>query len=757
MKTKVLLCLMMLGLLVASAQAPIDRTPGVQHKLKNRDFVVTEKVVDLKTDNTKPVQKAMARAAGVTHQVDFVLDYTETQQANFSLVNEDGTFDNYVLGLEDLVKGSNIVSIPEGTYDIIFTFYEIENMGTNFENTHHVLNVIREQVNIDRDMQLDVSSSEAKNHIHFQTLTIDGEPINTGTGRVDENWWVHNDNNGNVSTVGYISRAYCRDYGSVITKYASINPTLQAGDYQLSNGELCADFYVNDVSDRYAFGTYRIIVDYDFNFYTSYLEVQGGASADVTLANDPAKYQLYEDQFTASHHQGEDLYRKVDFWLKREGDFWYYTWGFMITNPPIDDGTTFKYYVSASADESKVGYRPYMQFSYNTKVTMETPWGFPQEELLPFITSPLITNTNETVVFANGSDIDHHITEWLFLEWDEQAQTAKDHPLWPPHPVFTYPVDNVKGALGNNCPIVSTYPKQYQGSFTWEDEDGNPVTENWIYNTLEYQYTGRNGETMQNHRNQAQITVDLNGENIYDGPGYEIVVDEEGFSSSERFLTTWFDRLFDGVVDVTITDEMVKVNDLQGANKAQLHYNAGAEDETPPTMTMLGFRDSNNDVTDCFATAGEGSVEFSAGDFNFWYTPDGDESYFRQAPEAVEVSYSPYGEDNWNELPIDEVPENYWPAMGWFYTGSLASVAGKGLNGWFDLKIRLTDAAGNWQEQVISPAFRIDDQAYSSVATVTADKGGDDAIYNLAGQRMRGDLNSLPHGIYIVGGKKVVK
>ena len=106
---------------------------------------------------------------------------------------------------------------------------------------------------------------------------------------------------------------------------------------------------------------------------------------------------------------------------------------------------------------------------------------------------------------------------------------------------------------------------------------------------------------------------------------------------------------------------------------------------------------------------------------------------------------------------MEEVPENYWPTMGWFYTGSLASVTGEGLNGWFDLKIRLTDAAGNWQEQVISPAFRIDDLAYSSVVTITPNKVGDNAIYNLAGQRMRGGLESLPHGIYIVGGKKVVK
>lgn len=210
-------------------------------------------------------------------------------------------------------------------------------------------------------------------------------------------------------------------------------------------------------------------------------------------------------------------------------------------------------------------------------------------------------------------------------------------------------------------------------------------------------------------------------------------------------------------IEQTTTTEAVKVDDMPGSNKAQLHYTAGAEDETPPTMTMLHFKDSNGDVTDRFATADDGTVEFSAADFNFFYTPDGDCSYFRHAPETVEVSYSPYGEDNWNELTVDEFPEYYWPIMGWFYRGSLAGVTGQAEKGWFDLKFRLVDEAGNWQEQVISPAFRIDDQAYSSVATITPETSGDNAIYNLAGQHMRGDLSSLPAGIYIVDGKKIVK
>ena len=201
-----------------------------------------------------------------------------------------------------------------------------------------------------------------------------------------------------------------------------------------------------------------------------------------------------------------------------------------------------------------------------------------------------------------------------------------------------------------------------------------------------------------------------------------------------------------GEVDATIVTENVDVDGLAGSNKTQVHYTADAEDETPPTMTMLHFKGNNGDVTDRFNNAEEGILEFTAGDFNIYITPMNVQYNDRQMPESVKVSYSPYGEDNWDELPVEEVPENYWPVMGWFYTGSLGGVTGEAYEGWFDLKIRLEDAAGNWQEQVISPAFRIDNLAYSGSATPRSDNVREVARYNLAGQRV--DSNAT--GVVIV-------
>ena len=719
---------MALAAFTATAQYQFKHAPSLQDKLNPHHLKITEQVVKNDAVNPLATGAQKARAEQATHQVNFMLDYTENQYVEFFLVNRDRTLYYEDLDLWELTQGTNIASVPDGTYDVIFIFYEMENKGTAYENTHHILYVIREQVTIDQDMQLDVSSTEAKNHIHVQTLTIDGEPVNTGTAIMDENWWVTPVELGNTDDVFYQNKICCRDYGEVIHDSGRFGRTIEVGNYHISNGECKADFYVNDVSDRYVFGSYRIALDLEDNIYTSYKEVQG-VSGDVTIANDPSKFRLYENQFTVTQHQNENMYRGFSFWLKKDGEVVTYHYGLTLTGRNIDEGEVFKYYISASAEESKVGYIPYIVAETDIETSLITPWGGEMYVYRPIMISGIITNTNEDVVFANsGNDnksYDGNLRAFFYQEWDETGQFVKMHSLWPSHPIFTYKIDKKKDKLGNNCPLLTTNPRQYA-------TNGN------VINYMNYHYQGRYGEVTLSHRDNAEINLIQNGEIVYEGPGYII----EGLSEG----AVHFDNLFDGVVDATITTPPFKVDDLDGSNKAQLHYTAGAEDETPPTMTMMHFRDNNGDVTDRFATAEDGTVEFSVADFNFFYTPDRDYSYFRHAPETVEVSYSPYGEDNWNELAVEELPEYYYPAMGWFYRGSLAGVTGQAEKGWFDLKFRLEDAAGNWQEQVVSPAFRIDDLAYSSVATIGSGDAHEVARYSIDGKR----VDASHHGVTII-------
>ena len=82
-----------------------------------------------------------------------------------------------------------------------------------------------------------------------------------------------------------------------------------------------------------------------------------------------------------------------------------------------------------------------------------------------------------------------------------------------------------------------------------------------------------------------------------------------------------------------------------------------------------------------------------------------------EANESLKVSlqYSPDGSDVWSSLEVKEVPELFFlPGYGNFYRASLSGVTATSGNGWFKLRIRLEDEAGNTQEQTIEPAFYIE-------------------------------------------------
>ena len=737
MKARILLCMFTLGLLTAMAQPQMPRVleDGFRlmpnpHHFAVKPMKATDKAEKgIAATTTKATKRTKARADEPTHQVDFVLDFGENQKAfQIRLLGKEREYNNYDLGIYQLEQGTTTFTVPADTYDIIVEFQQLDPL-MEWEWPLYSMYVIRERVTIDQDMTLNFAADEAKNHVHFQTLTIDGEPARPSSYTVDENWnWTLLEE-GNVEDVYYQSKLFCADYGSLQTNSGNFGAISEGAFHNAGDGA-SGDFFVNDVSDRWAFYSFRVAIK-GRNIYTSAYETRG-ATGDVTVSNDPSQFQLFEDPFVVTNHPGEDVYQGFSYGPRNPVDGGWHTTGVTYTTP-LSEGESYKFYLGASVEDSEVGYVPYITPYVEIKTIEVIDFGngetYERESWVPVMTSSPLTVANGQAIMANNGSFEVLGNEYT-EELDELGRDITAPPFWPTHPVFSYPVEQKKDNLGNNCPLLATLPLQYEVTYNWEDEEGNPVSETYRQMEFNFNYMGRYGET-KDDSGMAQVNIKVNGEEA-------ITADGAFFAQLEQLIS--------GVIDATIVKEGVVIDDMEGSNKAQLHYTAGAEDQNPPTATMLNFKDSNGDVTDRFATADEGTLQFSAGDFNFSLTPNNYAAFQRYAPESVEVSYSPYGEDNWNELAVEEVPENYWPVMGWFYTGSLAGVTGQGLNGWFDLKIRLTDAAGNWQEQVLSPAFRIDDLAYSSVASIGSSNAHEVARYNLAGQRV--DANAT--GVVII-------
>ena len=152
---------------------------------------------------------------------------------------------------------------------------------------------------------------------------------------------------------------------------------------------------------------------------------------------------------------------------------------------------------------------------------------------------------------------------------------------------------------------------------------------------------------------------------------------------------------------------------------------------------MLQFRNvEDNSVTDRFEKGENGVMYLAAKDYLI-SIDDQWQMGMETRPVNVTVNYSPTGMDTWTDLSIAEMPELFDEyTFGYIYAADLGQVKSSSVNKWYDLKIVVSDEAGNWQEQVISPAFRIED-GFTSINEVETDsKAVAVARYTIDGRRI---------------------
>jgi len=206
-----------------------------------------------------------------------------------------------------------------------------------------------------------------------------------------------------------------------------------------------------------------------------------------------------------------------------------------------------------------------------------------------------------------------------------------------------------------------------------------------------------------------------------------------------------------GVFDIVLNDTTVYVDDIQGYNRTALHIDEHKAGQTIPTVRFLQFRDGQDRVTDRFAEPQDGVMYLACGIHDVIDAKGYIASW--KKPSSIQVSYSPFGKDDWTSLEMSEMSDYGYYNYGYTYTTSLAGVDRKSTNAWFDVKIKLEDASGNWQEQVISPAFYIASCTGVNEIGLDVEGSGVYNVYDIAGRLIAGnvtDTSNLPRGLYIV-------
>ncbi len=596
------------------------------------------------------------------------------------------------MGADTDVNGSGssaTLEIPAGIYDVIGLFMHVQDGDDSYRSPGVAL-VIRENVEVTDGVELTISADEATVLTKFtQEMPNGGEVLLPEVLEFDEYGDAVMNDDEDSYNIGamYINSSYINKDGSSLTFENMATYRLWDG----TSSERLSDFLCNPLSDEWTFVQQRFSgACFDFPFY---------AVMSTTQNKGSVKARGYE--FTS--------YRDLLHAHTPLADAMTESWGIgrimkILVNGRMLGGTTYKtgmggpeleypnwnVYGPDSSSSDDVWVSP-LFYSYMWDINEIVGNDFVQG----CIADPPMYFDNGVAKFAlNGGELydvdsNYDITPYLCRPDNEPAIYA------PGHPLFSYDAADMSSAFGDSYPFLTTM--NYDMSVFGDTDVPCINTKVWSL--------AQKGETRYSDLVNMKIDYYFNGEKVL-----ENVNPKRIYGTLSSYVNAHPET---GEWKMEITNKNHRVwiggdDELEGVNKAEIYYDTQKEDNVPPTVRMIQMRDHQDEITERFSEAKNGTVYIAAADFE--YVPDFIYYDSWSIPHEVElaVEYSPYGTDWFAPLEVNEMADMFAEVgLGHVYSIPLAGATQTSPNGWFDLRVTVTDKAGNYQQQVISPAFKI--------------------------------------------------
>ena len=583
---------------------------------------------------------------------------------------------------------STTIVTPIGCYDVIARFFDI--------HLKPYL-IIKEDINIEEGTTLTMDVAEATNTISFIATNPQGETFSLP---------IYQDDNliteGNTHIQSYSSDIFSKKYGY-------IHGTIYNTDHTVVNGPLGGDICVNNVSDNYLMIGEIISFVGNNDLFFNYFCVEN-LNSSSTITDDANVYAHAEERFVPGIFENESgivgnafMAGSSNLYINncKISGFGYSGWG---QGYEINGGVN--YHIDKDGS---------FQIGDNTINLVAIPdiYYIDWEEGREYeqIGVPMRFNGEELEYMVGSTTGNYRYNS----ELKEPAMS---------HPKFSFVQSQKQSDFGFGVPTLST-------------EIGQMYSDN-LSPFIQYYYRGRLGEMSQSDLMIPTVSGKLNGEER---------------CNSVRGLRTFAKQIFNestnsGEVEISLnlTNRIFEDN-IEGNNLTVMKFDLSREDRTPPTLQLLQFRDINDNVTEVFSDFSQATFRFCCGDFVENAILDegwgGYRYWFDCKPVTAVVEYAPNGSDDWQEVACEQKPEYYMlPFYGHYFEGSLVEEKSSSSNGWYDMRITLTDESGNSQTQTISPAFRIN-HSQSSIATVGSVNVHEVARYNLAGQRIDANATGI--------------
>lgn len=643
------------------------------------------------TPKMKAMTETSLREAEKLYNVTVTFDGTDARPG-MAIYNEK-FYTDLEVDYEAETNKTRTVQVPAGTYDFSICFWSQEHDTFGY--------LVREQFEVNADMSLTISESEATELCRFYPTMKDGQkadvPImNWETGELDS------------------SNATAQFYGLDYIAYRNGCEPFAAGIAQVGFQDESAGgfkFVCNKLSDNYHFTALAFIQTNEGNIEVSLSDVKLKDGIALGYNKDYVEYHAPEFFHTPLYNKEgverlnslvEAVYWKDDYQLGGGGLYLEKTPKIEVAQQPMPD---------VSSD-----YKVAVMFQNNDldkTVEFEEDGEIYRENVQTGVkTLPSFYKDGKWNYVNRG----HSECGNFSYQVPEQGEIVE----YPGHPRFSFTADEINGKLANSAPLLVTMQQiNNYGDLT-------------VRSASAQAYIGRYGEVRLADMYELSTVVNLDGKKVFD-------------SADGIYLDEWnYNHSVDGpmgVIDMTFENHNVIVDaTVEGSNIARLHYDENASDAIAPTPQMLMFRNTADEITERFEKAEDGIIELACADFT-WHSVDEPEDgynrfFYTAQPCDLKVEAAAYQTDSFKEIAVSEDSELFFmPGFGYFYRGSLADVDTNSANGWYDLRITVSDAAGNYLTQTLSPAFAIGE--YAVINTVDApDTDAPTEYFTIQGQRV---------------------
>lgn len=628
------------------------------------------------------------------------------------------------------------LSLPAGTYD--FMFIASHNDVGHANSSDYTAFVIVENVEVSKATTVTFDVKTAVNRIQFQSYNHDGALSKQPVGHFVDNNTVEITNPGNIGSVNVINEIVHKDYNmldyvSGLSAYV-IEPSEA---YNKRNDGLASmDYYVNNVSDKYEFRQVRHMLLPDGSSDVVILS-QKGCTKSVTCVNNPADYfkadiRMAETPLSASYTPGETA-RPYGIFI-----------GATLLGgevPGLMGG------VESNKKELMTAYvspgRSTVQDPLAVimwRDTYETPDAYYRTST-PYL-YPVADESSKFGYYTKGQ-----------YDYGQNNQTYGDY--YPGHPGLALTMSKDSTVFGDSCPfsLIAFY------------EMAVGMSEDMM--VFEVESYGQKGERRGTDKLKTKLSLKYNGQEVLND------INKLDFDWPYNWVSAG--GHFPGKYEMRVENENFRMGEIAGKNVAEVYFDQSKSDYYPPAIQGLQIRNKNGEFSVNFVTPDEGEIRIVGGDFNAIKEYQEDSPYYNLyydlKPATLKVEYAPRGTEDFTEITARSNDNNYtyW-GFNDFYRIPLDEITKKSADHWYDLRVTFTDAAGNYQRQLFSPAFFVKDvDAVETVAeervNVSVENGilnirGGEApvveIYDMAGMLLlrgndtRFDLSGFYAGVYII-------